>query len=93
MIEKAYTEYVARQERRSDPDMVLVRTDGPPSRRHVPTGSERMPCCKKGMTTDHLRSAKHVAHLFGIDANRFVAYCKRRRSLETKELRSTYAAR
>lgn len=87
----AYMEYVARQERRSRPDVQRSK-DG---RSFDFLGDEKQPCCEEVedvSLTAHLRSSIHVAHLFEIDPDAFRRYVSNRRSAEAYLNRRTINA-
>jgi hypothetical protein len=82
---EAYTEYVRRQNGSSNPDAVTITSDRDPKNwRIIPNEAERRPCCEGHVNMfAHLRSANHIAHLYGLDPRAFVGYVRTRRHLET----------
>ena len=84
--EQAYREYIKRRTGRTRPRGTFSSRPNKPSQMFEM--HELLPCCEgvKNLYA-HSMTAKHVAHLFGIDPEGFSVYCNVRQQAETRAQR------
>ena len=91
-FQNALLEYHARQKEKGRAKVVILDMLGYKGRaRYKPAEDERRPCCLL-YTGDpsifqHLRSAKHIANLYGLDEDGFITYVRVREIARTREMR------